>query len=75
MRDPTDIECHCECHTEPGIMHVDSCCSYCPYCDRNILDLPWATHVGICRDALKTRDHELFKKVEKWYTGKKLRHG
>ena len=68
-----DIECKCECHQEgSGIMHFDACCDYCPYCDRNIRDT-MHLHRRACGEALKARDPEMFKKVEKWRTGKKQR--
>jgi len=69
-----DIECHNE---DSGIIHFMPCCSYCSYCDRNIIETAaMVSHSSQCRDALKARDPDMFKRVEAWMVGnaKRPRH-
>lgn len=63
-----DEICQCECHKEgSGVMHFAECCTYCPYCDQNIIiGMKTIHHENRCKEELKARDPEMFKAVEHW---------
>ena len=41
-------QCDCDCHSEPGIIHIVSCCDLCAICGRNIAHGEMNRHLAAC---------------------------